>query len=172
MLSQVNWLRQTDREATISLHWFRHWFCCSDFVTTWGFEQDGSGDIKNIFRIALFSQSALFAVSCLRSRISWRDRPDAKQLTPRILTPRTSWRQGHLDARDILTLGTYLRQKLETFALCFFSFFSPFRATNFFSKRLTFGYCDVSIINSVNCKLYRNLYFAETTQKRVVFSLK
>ena len=161
MPSQVNWPRPTGHEATISLHWFRHWFRRSDFVTTWGFGQDGSGDSKNIFRIALFSQSALYAVSllavsCLRSRTSWRE---------------TTHPQNP-DARDILTLGTSLRQKLETFALRFFSFFSPFRATNFFSKQLTFGYCDVSIINSVNCKLYRNLYFAETTQKRVVFSLK
>ena len=31
------------------------------------FGQDGSGDIKNIFRIALLSQSALFAVSLSRS---------------------------------------------------------------------------------------------------------
>ena len=161
MPSQVNRPRPTGHEATILLHWFRHWFRRSDFVTTWGFGQDGSGDSKNIFRIALFSQLALYAVSllavsCLRSRTSWRE---------------TTHPQNP-DARDILTLGTSLRQKLETFALRFFSFFSPFCATNFFSKRLTFGYCNVSIINSVNCKLYRNLYFAETTQKRVVFSLK
>ena len=51
--------------------------------------------------------------------------------------------------------------------------FSPFffRATLFFLKRLTFGYCDISIF-SVNCTLCRNLYFAETTQKRVAFSRK
>ena len=65
--SQVNWLRQTDceqtdRKATISLHIF-----VTDFVTKWGFGLDGSGDSKNIFRIALLSQSALFAVSLLRS---------------------------------------------------------------------------------------------------------
>ena len=41
-------------------------FRYSDFVTKWGFGQDGSGDSKNTFRIALLSQSALFAVS-----LSW-----------------------------------------------------------------------------------------------------
>ena len=30
-------------------------FCYSDFVTKWGFGQDGSGDSKNIFRIALLA---------------------------------------------------------------------------------------------------------------------
>ena len=47
-------------------------FCYSDFVTDFvavisslseGFWQDGSGDKKNIFRIALLSQSMLFTVS-------------------------------------------------------------------------------------------------------------
>ena len=66
--SQVNWPRQTDREQTdrepmVSLQWFGHSFCRSDFVTKWGFGQDGSGDSKNIFRIALLSQLALLAVS-------------------------------------------------------------------------------------------------------------
>ena len=46
-----------------------------------------------------------------------------------ILT-RPTWREtthpGNPDARDILTLGTSWRQKLQTFALCFFSF-SSFR---------------------------------------------
>ena len=42
----------------------------------------------------------------------------------------------------------------------------------FFSKRSTFGYCDVSTIFSVNCKLHRNLCFAETNQKQVVFLRK
>ena len=51
--------------------------------------------------------------------------PDATDLT-RDNSPRESWRQGHPDARDILTLGTSWRQKLQTFALCFFSF-SSFR---------------------------------------------
>ena len=53
-------------------------FCYSDFVTNFdavilsqseGFVQDGSGDSKNIFRIALFSQSTLFMVSLLA--VSW-----------------------------------------------------------------------------------------------------
>ena len=69
--SQVNWLRQTDREQTdceptVSLQWYRH----SDFVTKWGLGQDGSGDSKNIFRIALLSQSALFAVSLFAVSLS------------------------------------------------------------------------------------------------------
>ena len=72
--NQVNWPRQTDhkqtdRKAMILLQWFRNWFRRSDFVTKWGFGQDGSGDSKNIFRIALFSQSTLFAVSLLA--VSW-----------------------------------------------------------------------------------------------------
>ena len=39
----------------------------NDFVTKWGFGQDGSGDSKNTCRIALLSRSALFAVSLSRS---------------------------------------------------------------------------------------------------------
>ena len=57
-----------DREQ-INRQWFCHWFRRSDFVTKWGFGQDGSGDSRNIFRIALLSQSALFAVSLFA--VSW-----------------------------------------------------------------------------------------------------
>ena len=45
-VSQVNWPRQTDREKTVSSQWFGHWFRHSDFVTKWGFGQDGFGDSK------------------------------------------------------------------------------------------------------------------------------
>ena len=55
--------KSTDREPVVSLQWFGHSFRRSDFVTKWGFGQDGSGDSKNIFRIALLSQSALLVVS-------------------------------------------------------------------------------------------------------------
>ena len=37
-----------------------------------------------------------------RSRTSWQDRPDTRQLTPGILTLGTSWRYGHPDARDTM----------------------------------------------------------------------
>ena len=49
--------------------------------------------------------------------------PDATDLTRETTHTRESWRQGHPDDRDILTLGTSWRQKLQTFALCFFFFF-------------------------------------------------
>ena len=57
-LTATNWPRSND-----FVTWVRHWFRRSDFVTKWGFGQDGFGDSKNIFRIAILSQSALFAVS-------------------------------------------------------------------------------------------------------------
>ena len=57
-LTATNWPRSND-----FVTWFRHWFRRSDFVAKWGFGHDGSGDSKNIFRIAVLSQSALFAVS-------------------------------------------------------------------------------------------------------------
>ena len=87
---------------------FFQWFRRSYIVTKWGFGKGGSGANKNIFTIALLGQSALFAVSLfavalfavscrgpfiIRSRTSWRDRPDARQLNPAILTLGTSWRQ-------------------------------------------------------------------------------
>ena len=67
--SQVNWPRQTDRKTNDFVTCFRHWFRRSDFVTKWGFGQDGSGDSKNIFRIALLSQLVLFTVSLFT--VSW-----------------------------------------------------------------------------------------------------
>ena len=54
--------KSTDHNKLTAKRRFRY----SDFVTKWGFGQNGSGDSKNIFRIALFSQSALSAVSLLR----------------------------------------------------------------------------------------------------------
>ena len=84
-------------------------------------------------------------------------------------SPQESWCQGHSNARDILT------PIAPNFCALLF-FFSLFHAMPrlrfFFSRRLTFGYCDISMIFSANCKLHRNLCSAETTQKRVVFSRK
>ena len=57
-LTATNWPRSND-----FVTWFRQWFRHSDFVTKWGFGQDGSGNSKHTFRIALLSQSGLFAVS-------------------------------------------------------------------------------------------------------------
>ena len=99
--SQVNWPRQTDREQTdceetISLQWFHHWFRRSDFVTRRGFGPEGSGDIRNQFRFALFSQSALSAVSLLA--VSWfavsLSRPVV--VDPSLLSVRQSRRKTHL----------------------------------------------------------------------------
>ena len=60
--------KSTDRDKLTAkkyfVTWFCHWFRRSDFVTKWGFGQDGYGDSKNLFRIALLTQSAFFAVSC------------------------------------------------------------------------------------------------------------
>ena len=63
MYCNINRAKSTDRDKLTAKQWFRR----SHFVTKWGFGQDGSGDSKNIFRIALLSQSTLFAVSLLRS---------------------------------------------------------------------------------------------------------
>ena len=62
-LTATNWPRTNWPRSNDFVTCFRHWFRRSDFVTKWGFGQDGSGDSKNLFRIALPSQSALFAVS-------------------------------------------------------------------------------------------------------------
>ena len=62
-LTATNWPRTNWPQSNDFITCFRHWFHRSDFVTKWGFGQEGSGDSKNIFRIALPSQSALYAVS-------------------------------------------------------------------------------------------------------------
>ena len=57
----------TANKLTAKLQFYYSGFV-TDFVTKWGFGQDGSKESKNIFRIALFSQStsaiSWFAVSC------------------------------------------------------------------------------------------------------------
>ena len=68
-LIATNWPRSNWPRSNVFITCFRHWFHRSDFATKWGFGQDGSGDSKNIFRIALPSQSALFAVSLFT--VSW-----------------------------------------------------------------------------------------------------
>ena len=46
-------------------------FCCSDFIAKRGFGQDGSGDSKNVFRIAFLRQLTMFAVSLFMISLLW-----------------------------------------------------------------------------------------------------
>ena len=104
---------------------------------------------KSFFSRNLFFKRSKLGFTLMKQDILWRKNSFWK-----------SWQEGHPDAKSF----KFLRSAYFLFLLVFL-----FRATLFFSKRLTFGYCDVSIIFSVDCKLYMNIYFAETTQKLVVF---
>ena len=61
---------QSDRKPTVSLQWFCHWFRRSDFVTKWGFGQDGSGDSK-IYLGSHFSANRRCSRSVCRGQLSW-----------------------------------------------------------------------------------------------------
>ena len=118
---------------------FRYMFFVTDFVAVISSQSEGLGkmalgDSKNIFRIALLSQSALFAVSC---RGPWEI--GVKCLSPvcDILTRdnsvRESWRQGHPNARGILTpTSSKLSHSAFFFVFLLFSFL--FSALRFFLK--------------------------------------
>ena len=97
--------------------------------------------------------------------------------TIRDILTRLTWRETthpwNSGARDILTpKATDFCALLSFFFFFLFSFLRYAAATLFFSEWLTFGYWDVSILFSINCKLHRYLCFAETIQKQVVFSRK
>ena len=100
-----------------------------------------------------------------RPRTQKNPKTDPLEAPVRDILTQPTWHEtthpGNSDARDILTREhpEAKRSKLSHSAFFFFSRYA------FFSKRFTFRYCDVSIIFSINCKLHRNLYFAETTQK-------
>ena len=92
-----------------------------------------------------------------RSRTSWRDQPDARQLTLGILTPGTSWRSRHPDAKS---------SKLLRFAFFLFLLFAfPRYATaTLLTINVRLLWRKYNIFR--NYKLHTNLCFAETSQKR------
>ena len=110
------WQHMVTSHFQLSMEWSKYKYiifyrnkCCKDSIDTGKFTANHKESNIYIRNLPL-NEIPLLSVRDILTRPIWRE----------------TTHPGNPDARAILTLGTSWRQKLQTFALCFFSF-SSFR---------------------------------------------